>query len=166
MTSQTHEEYITKELSVFKNIVTDTDVIKTEGSQVDNISYIDFNDLPRQLYSNRDNRGILFEIVKEMSGGQTFFSVTRPDVIRGNHFHTRKIERFCVVSGNAIIRLRRIGYNKIIEYKVTGNDPTAIDIPIYHTHNIENIGKSDLLTLFWSNDIFNPEAPDTYIEKV
>jgi UDP-2-acetamido-2,6-beta-L-arabino-hexul-4-ose reductase len=129
-------------------------------------SYIDYNNLLQQLNLNTDNRGFLFEIIKELTGGQVFFSLTKPGVIRGNHFHTRKIERFCVVSGNAIIHLRRIGYNKIIEYKVTGNDPTAIDIPIYHTHNIENIGKSDLLTLFWSNDIFNPEAPDTYIEKV
>jgi UDP-2-acetamido-2,6-beta-L-arabino-hexul-4-ose reductase len=129
-------------------------------------SYIDYNNLPQQLYLNTDNRGFLFEIVKELTGGQAFFSLTKPGIIRGNHFHTKKIERFCVVSGNAIIRLRRIGYNKIIEYKVTDNNPTAIDIPIYHTHNIENIGKNDLLTLFWSNEIFNSETPDTYMEKV
>ena len=62
--------------------------------------------------------------------------------------------------------MRKIGDEEIRKYKVTGDNPVAIDIPIYHTHNIENIGKTDMLTLFWSNEIFNPEAPDTYIEKV
>ena len=112
-------------------------------------SYIDFIDLPQQLYLNNDNRGFLFEIVKEMTGGQVFFSLTKPGIIRGQHFHMRKIERFCVVSGNAIIRLRKIGGTKIHEYKVTGDNPVAIDIPVYYTHNIKNIGKSNLLTLFW-----------------
>ena len=129
-------------------------------------SYIDINDLAQQLYLNSDNRGFLFEVVKEMSGGQAFFSLTKPGIIRGNHFHTRKVERFCVVSGDAIIRLRKIGDAKINEYKVSGNNPVAIDIPIYYTHNIENIGTSDLLTLFWSNEIYNPDKPDTYFEEV
>ena len=101
-----------------------------------------------------------------MTGGQTFFSHSEPGVIRGNHFHSRKIERFCVVSGDAIIRLRKIGETKIHEYKVTGSNPMAIDIPIFYTHNIENIGIGHLLTLFWSNEIYNPEKPDTYFEEV
>lgn len=129
-------------------------------------SFIDYSDLPHQLYSNIDNRGLLFEIVKEMSGGQTFFSVTKPGIIRGNHFHTSKIERFCVVSGNAIIRLRKVGDELTREYEVSGDNPMAIDIPIYHTHNIENIGESELLTLFWSNELFNVKTPDTYLEEV
>jgi len=129
-------------------------------------SYVDHEVLPQELVPNRDNRGFLFEIVKEMTGGQSFFSLTKPSVIRGNHFHIRKIERFCVVSGDAIIRLRKVGDTNISEYEVNGDNPMAIDIPIYHTHNIENIGKTNLLTLFWCNEIFNSEIPDTYFEKV
>lgn len=129
-------------------------------------SYIAPDSLPQKLNLNMGKRGYLFEIVKEMTGGQAFFSLTKPGVIRGNHFHTRKIERFCVISGEAIIRLRKIRDSKITEYKITGNNPMAIDIPIYHIHNIENIVKTDLLTLFWSNEIFDPNKPDTYYEKV
>ena len=101
-----------------------------------------------------------------MTGGQSFFSLTKPGKIRGNHFHTRKIERFCVVHGDAMIRLRKIGDEVIREYKVTGDSTVTIDIPIYHTHNIENIGKTDMLTLFWSNEIYDPETPDTYFEEI
>ena len=122
--------------------------------------------MPQQLYPNSDNRGLLVEIVKDMTGGQTFFSFTKPGIIRGQHFHTRKIERFCVLSGDAIIRVRKIGDTKINKYKVSGDNPVALDMPIYYTHNIENIGKNDLLTLFWSNEIYNPDRPDTYFEKV
>ena len=129
-------------------------------------SYIDYDILPKALYLNMDKRGFLFEIVKEMTGGQAFFSLTKPGIIRGNHFHMRKFERFCVVSGDAIIRLRKIGNAKINEYEVLGDNPVAIDIPIFYTHNIENISKSDLLTLFWSNEIYNPDRPDTYFEEV
>ena len=129
-------------------------------------SYIGFDVLPKNLYINSDNKGFLFEFVKEQTGGQVFFSLIKPGVIRGNHFHTRKIERFCVVSGDAIIRIRKIGDTKINEYEVRGKNPMTIDLQIYHTHNIENIGKSDLLMLIWSNEFFNPDRPDIYIEQV
>jgi len=129
-------------------------------------SFVDIDDLEQKLYLNIDNRGTLFEIVKENTGGQSYFSVTKPGIVRGNHFHTRKIERFCVVSGNAIIRLRKIGSKEIYEYQVSGENPVVIDMPIYFSHNIENNGNSDLLTFFWSNEIFDPNNTDTYFEDV
>jgi len=129
-------------------------------------SYIDYSFFPRKLEIRSDDRGYLFEQIRSRSGGQTFFSLTHPGITRGNHFHLRKFERFCVVSGEAVIRFRKIGSDKIIEYNVTGREPSYLDIPIYHTHNIENIGKTPLLTLFWSNEFFDPENPDTIFERV
>jgi UDP-2-acetamido-2,6-beta-L-arabino-hexul-4-ose reductase len=129
-------------------------------------TYFDYDVMSQELVLHADDRGSLFEIIKENTGGQVFFSRTKPGIIRGNHFHLRKIERFCVVEGEAIIRLRKYQEQKIAEYKVNGAKPVAIDIPIFYTHNIENIGKGDLLTLFWTDEIFNPEDADTYYEVV
>ena len=129
-------------------------------------SYIDPECFPVIPDCNRDNRGYLIELVKELSGGQTFFSSTIPGITRGNHFHMRKIERFCVIGGEASIKLRRIGTDKVTEYILNGNEPSFIDIPVFYTHNITNIGKDNLLTLFWTNEIFNPDDTDTFYEDV
>jgi len=129
-------------------------------------SYVEYDFFPVQLKTYSDKRGSLFEIIKSLNGGQIFLSTTKPGIIRGNHYHTRKIERFCVIQGEAVIRLRRIGARNIIKYKVSGNIPAIVDIPIFHTHNIENIGKTDLVTIFWSNELFDPNDPDTFFEKV
>lgn len=129
-------------------------------------SYRDDRDHAASLIMHRDERGHLVEIVKEGCGGQSFFSFTRPGVTRGNHFHTRKIERFCVVKGEAVIRMRRLGTDEVIDFGVSGDHPVALDIPVFYTHNITNTGNSDLLTLFWSNEIYNPGDPDTYYAEV
>lgn len=129
-------------------------------------SYIDPEYFPIFPEFNSDDRGYLIELVKEFSGGQTFFSSTRPCITRGNHFHMRKIERFCVIGGEASIKTRRIGTNKVIEYFVNGNEPAFVDIPVFHTHNITNTGKDNLTTLFWTNEIFNPDDNDTFYENV
>ena len=129
-------------------------------------SYRDVREHAASLIKHQDERGHLVEIVKEGCGGQSFFSLTKPGITRGNHFHTRKIERFCVVKGQAVIRLRKMGTEEVIDFKVSGNNPIALDIPVFYTHNITNTGNSDLLTLFWSNEIFNPEDSDTYYSEV
>ena len=129
-------------------------------------SYIDYDLLLRNIDKKEDNRGFLTEIIKTNTKGQSFFSSTKPGIVRGNHYHLRKIERFSVIQGNAVIRLRKIGTATVREYKVSGEKPSFIDIPIWHTHNIENTGKGELLTLFWSNEIFNTEDSDVYYEEV
>ncbi len=129
-------------------------------------SAIDHSHFPVYADVHADSRGYLVEILKELSGGQVFFSVTEPQITRGNHFHTRKIERFCVVQGEAIIKLRRIGTDQVVEYSVDGSHPAFVDIPVFHTHNITNVGDSQLLTLFWTSELFNPEDPDTFYEAV
>jgi UDP-2-acetamido-2,6-beta-L-arabino-hexul-4-ose reductase len=113
-----------------------------------------------------DERGELFELIKLGAGGQVFFSITKPGIIRGNHYHTRKIERFCVIKGTAVIRLRRIGTREIKEYPVAPRVPQFVDIPIFHAHQIENTGNTDLFTLFWCNELFDQKDSDTYFEEV
>lgn len=129
-------------------------------------AYIENSFYPAKLQMHHDERGYLFEIIRSKNMGQTYFSKTKPGITRGNHFHTRKIERFCVVKGQASIKLRKIGTNDILEYKVCGDEPSVVDMPVFYTHNITNIGNSDLFTLFWSNELFNNEDPDTYFETV
>ena len=121
---------------------------------------------PVDLTLHSDDRGWLFEAVREDNGGQTFLSTTRPGVTRGNHYHYHKVERFLVVSGEAVIRIRRLFDDKIEEFRVSGEHHQFVDMPTLHTHEITNVGESDLLTLFWAHEVFDPEAPDTVWEKV
>jgi len=121
---------------------------------------------PRPLKLNSDARGTLFEAVKGGGGGQTFLSTTEPGITRGDHFHLDKIERFLVVQGEAIIRIRKVLSNEVWEYRVSGDLPAPVDIPTLHTHSIENTGKSPLLTLFWTHQLFDHAAPDTYFDPV
>ena len=121
---------------------------------------------PRPLEIRSDARGALFEAVKGGGGGQTFFSTTRPGVTRGNHFHLSKVERFLVVEGEAVIRIRRALGSEVWSYRVSGEAPAAVDMPTLHAHSIENVGETPLLTLFWTHDLFDPENPDTYAEDV
>ncbi|MAN76245.1 MAG: capsule biosynthesis protein CapF [Rhizobiales bacterium] len=124
------------------------------------------DDWPRRLQLYTDPRGTLYEAVKGGGGGQTFLSSTRPGVTRGDHFHLHKVERFLVVQGEAIIRLRKVLTEEVWEYQVSGDTPAPIDMPTLHTHSIENIGNADLLTLFWTHELFDPANPDTFADKV
>ena len=116
---------------------------------------------------HKDNRGVLFETAKGGgSTGQSFMSTTSPGITRGDHFHCNKVERFLVVRGEAIIRLRRVLTNELHEFKVSGSEPMAIDMPPLYTHSIENVGDGDLYTLFWAHEMFDPNRPDTYADPV
>lgn len=121
---------------------------------------------PRKLQLNEDNRGVLFEAVKGGGNGQSFLSTTMPGITRGDHFHLNKVERFLVVQGEAIIRMRKVLGSEVLEFKVGGDAPAAVDMPTMFTHSIENVGSSDLTTLFWTHEIFDPENPDTYADAV
>lgn len=117
---------------------------------------------PKTITPHEDYRGSLFEIVKEQTGGQIINSSTKPGFTRGNHYHTRKIERFCVLQGEAEIKLKQPFTNLEAIFKVSGSEPQYIDMPTFCAHAITNIGKGDLLTSFWCNEIFNSEDADTY----
>jgi UDP-2-acetamido-2,6-beta-L-arabino-hexul-4-ose reductase len=129
--------------------------------------YMDIpNRFPVKLIMNTDDRGTFVETIKTGLGGQVSFSTTKPGITRGNHFHTRKIERFAVIKGKARIQLRRIGTDKVLNFDLDGKEPSYVDMPIWYTHNITNVGDEELYTIFWINEFFNPEDPDTFFEKV
>jgi UDP-2-acetamido-2,6-beta-L-arabino-hexul-4-ose reductase len=130
-------------------------------------SYINqSNHYPVFLKKNTDNRGSFVETVKTSIGGQFSFSTTHPGITRGDHFHTRKIERFAVISGKAEINLRRIGTNEILHFELDGEKPSFVDMPVWYSHNITNIGSGELLTLFWINEFFDPSDTNKKKKKV
>ena len=128
--------------------------------------YLPKEHFPVKYYKHSDQRGIYVETMKFNSRGQVSFSTTLPGITRGNHFHTRKVERFAVIKGNASIKLRKYGMDEIIEYILDGEEPAYVDMPIWYTHNITNIGDTELLTMFWINEVYDPNDPDTYYEPV
>ena len=121
---------------------------------------------PVKYKNNIDDRGNFVEIIKLETGGQVSFSTTKPEITRGNHFHTRKIERFSVIKGRALIQLRKVGTNEVFDYYLSGEEPAYVDMPIWYTHNIRNIGEEELYTMFWINESYDAKDPDTYFEKV
>lgn len=128
--------------------------------------YIPHNYYPRSFKLNTDNRGLFVEITRASSSGQFSYSTTKPNITRGNHFHTRKAERFAVIKGKAKISLRRMDSAEVIEYEIEGSNPAYVDMPIWYTHNISNIGNEELITLFWINEPYNEKDPDTYFVNV
>jgi len=130
-------------------------------------SYMNHEDRLFPTITHSDQRGELAELVNvDMSEGLVFTSFTNPTYVRGEHFHTRKFERFCVLDGKAIIRLRKIGTDEVIEYKVSGDEIQFIDMPTFYTHNIENVGKTQMRAIFWVSEKYVEDDPDTYHEKV
>jgi UDP-2-acetamido-2,6-beta-L-arabino-hexul-4-ose reductase len=124
------------------------------------------NHYPIKYKNNIDERGNFVEIIRLEMGGQVSFSTTQKEVTRGNHFHTRKIERFSVIKGKAQIQIRKIGTSEIFDYHLTGEEPAYVDMPIWYTHNIKNIGEEELYTIFWINEFYDANDPDTYFEQV
>jgi UDP-2-acetamido-2,6-beta-L-arabino-hexul-4-ose reductase len=129
-------------------------------------SYLFPSFYPKKLSVHADPRGNLVETIKSASGGQAFVSTSHPGIIRGNHFHLRKVERFVVLRGTALVKLRRLFSNDVISLCLEGDKPAFLDIPTLYSHSIENVGKEELLTLFWANEVFDPRKPDTFAEQV
>jgi UDP-2-acetamido-2,6-beta-L-arabino-hexul-4-ose reductase len=123
--------------------------------------------VPTRPARHADPRGELFEAVKvHGGGGQTFVSTTSPGATRGQHFHLAKVERFVVLRGDAEIRVRRLMHADVLSFRISGDRPVFVDMPSMWAHSITNVGQSELLTLFWSNEVFDPSHPDTYPERV
>lgn len=147
------------------------------------LSYLNPGDFGYKLKKNTDNRGDLTELLKSDKAGQFFISTTKPGITRGNHYHHTKTEKFIVIKGEAEISFRRIvdfdlkqqliendnqvtQNGDVITYRVSGDNITVVDIPPGYTHNIKNVGQTDLMTLFWANEIFDQDKPDTYFLEV
>lgn len=129
--------------------------------------YIDHaSHYPVKLVQHSDSRGVFVETIRLGIGGQISFSTTVPGITRGNHYHSRKIERFTVIKGKALIQLRKIGTNEVLDFYLDGTEPGYVDMPIWYTHAITNIGDDELYTQFWINEWYNSEDGDTYFEKI
>ncbi len=130
------------------------------------LSYLPEDRFAYQPLVRSDARGSLVELLKSPRFGQIFVSRSRPGVVRGHHFHDTKIEKFCVVQGRAAICFRHVLGGPVLRYEVTGEEMKVVDIPPGYTHSIENLGEGEMVTLFWSSEVFDPARPDTYPEKV
>jgi UDP-2-acetamido-2,6-beta-L-arabino-hexul-4-ose reductase len=126
------------------------------------ISYLEGEDRAYTLDIKSDDRGSLAEFIKRPEMGQVFVSRTKPGITRGNHYHHTKPEKFLVLEGEAVIRLRRIDSDEVQEHRVTGEDYRVVDMTPGWTHSIENVGETTLVTLFWAGEPFDPKNPDTY----
>ncbi len=130
------------------------------------LSYLPENEFSYFLKMNVDERGSFTEFLKTKERGQVSVNISKPRITKGNHWHHSKNEKFLVVSGQGVIRFRKIDSSDILEYFVSGEKLEVVDIPVGYTHNIENLGNDDMVTIMWANESFDKEKPDTYFLKV
>jgi len=130
------------------------------------LSYLPEDCFSYPLKMNIDDRGSFTEFLKSPDRGQVSVNISKPHITKGNHWHHTKNEKFLVVKGNGVIRFRKIDSDKIIEYFVSGEKLEVVDIPVGYTHNIENLGNTDMVTIMWANELFDKDKPDTFFLKV
>lgn len=130
------------------------------------LSYLPKDKFSYELKMNEDHRGSFTEFIRTPDRGQVSVNISKAGITKGNHWHHTKNEKFLVVSGRGVIRLRKIDTEEIIEYVVSGDKLKVVDIPVGYTHNIENLGDADMVTIMWVNEPFNPNSPDTYYLEV
>lgn len=162
---------LAKKLQTIKDSRNDLSIINqsdefTKKLYATYLSYLPENNFIYPLKMNIDDRGSFTEFIRTNDYGQVSINISKPGITKGNHWHHTKNEKFLVVSGMGIIRFRKIGEDKMIEYRVSDEKLEVLDIPVGYTHNIENIGNTDMVTVMWANEPFDKEKPDTYFEEV
>lgn len=130
------------------------------------LSYLPEKEFSYPSKMNIDNRGSFTEMFKSEERGQVSVNISKPGIVKGNHWHNTKNEKFIVVSGKGKIKFRKVGSDEVIEYNVSGDKIEVVDIPVGYTHSIENVGDTDMVTIMWANELFNPDKPDTYYLEV
>lgn len=130
------------------------------------LSYLPEDKFSYELKMNVDQRGSFTEFIRTPDRGQVSVNISKPGITKGNHWHHTKNEKFLVVSGTGVIRFRKIDSEEVIEYYVSEKKMEVVDIPVGYTHNIENLGDSDMVTIMWVNEPFDPEQPDTHFMEV
>lgn len=130
------------------------------------LSYLPTNQFGYPLKMNIDDRGSFTEMIRTADRGQFSVNISKPGIVKGEHWHHTKNEKFVVVSGKGLIQFRKIDSDEIIEYHVTGEKLEVVDIPPGYTHNIINEGDNDLITFMWCSECFDSSKPDTYSFKV
>ncbi|QFF98021.1 NAD-dependent epimerase/dehydratase family protein [Psychrobacillus glaciei] len=155
----------------FKETRTNLSILDMEDALTKKLysTYLSF--LPKDQFSydlkmNCDERGSFTEFIRTPERGQVSVNVSKPGITKGNHWHHTKNEKFLVVSGEGLIRFRKLEAEEIIEYRVNGEKLQVVDIPTGYTHSIVNVGECDLITIMWVNECFDPEKPDTYFLEV
>lgn len=130
------------------------------------ISYCDLETLVYDAKENTDERGLFAELIHTKSSGQFSISTSKPGIIRGNHYHNTKVEKFIVIKGSAIISMRKIDKKEVHKFRVDGDKLQIVTIPVGYTHNIKNTGNDEMILLIWCNEIYDNNNPDTYYEEV
>ncbi|MDB8545643.1 NAD-dependent epimerase/dehydratase family protein [Turicibacter sanguinis] len=130
------------------------------------LSYLPEDQFSYPLHMNVDQRGSFTEFIKTPDRGQVSVNVSKPGITKGNHWHHTKNEKFLVVSGTGVIRFRKVETEEVLEYFVSGEKLEVVDIPVGYTHNIENLGTTDMVTIMWCNECFDPQNPDTIFLEV
>lgn len=130
------------------------------------LSYLPTDEFVYDLNMHCDNRGSFTEFLRTPERGQVSVNISKPGIVKGNHWHHTKNEKFLVVKGEGIIRFRQIFSDEVIEYHVSGEKLQVVDIPCGYTHNIENVGDGEMVTVMWANEAFDPEHPDTFAMQV
>ncbi len=131
------------------------------------LSYLPEKKMSYPVKMNTDNRGVFSELIKTESCGQVSVNIAKPGVTRGQHWHNTKWEIFIVVSGHGLIRLRKIGSDRVLNFEVRGEDMRAVIMLPGYTHSITNLEKDrDLVTVMFANEQFDSENPDTFFEEV
>ena len=130
------------------------------------LSYLPSDQFSYPLDMHTDNRGSFTEFLRSPERGQVSINISHPGIVKGNHWHHTKNEKFLVVKGEGVIRFRNIFSKEVIEYHVSGDKLEVVDIPCGYTHNIENVGTEDMVTVMWANEAFDPDHPDTFFEPV
>lgn len=163
--------YIAELLYSFKESRTNLSVPKLDDPFVKKLysnylSYLPQKDFIYDLKMNVDNRGSFTEFIKTIDRGQVSVNVSKPGITKGNHYHHTKNEKFLVVSGTGVIRFRHVASEEVIEFFVSGEKLQVLDIPPGYTHNIQNLGEIDMVTVMWANEPFDKNNPDTIFEEV
>ncbi len=155
----------------FKNDLNSIDVPQTGDAFIKKLfsTYISYNELESLAFEpkqNTDERGSFVELLHTSDSGQFSISTSKPGITRGNHYHHTKVEKFVVLSGKAEIKLRKVGEDEITTIPVSGDKPTIVTIPVGYTHNITNVGDTEMILGIWCNEIFDNNNPDTYYMEV
>ncbi|MGK0553071.1 polysaccharide biosynthesis C-terminal domain-containing protein [Macrococcus capreoli] len=163
--------YIADTIKQFKQDRTDRTLPQLDNQFVKALysTYLSF--LPEDAFSyplitHSDHRGSFTEFIKTPDRGQVSVNISKPGITKGQHWHHTKNEKFLVVSGQGVIRFRKPDSDNVIEYFVSGDKLEVVDIPVGYTHNIENLGTNDMVTIMWVNEMFDPNHPDTYYLEV
>lgn len=144
------------------------------------LSYLPPGEFSYPLKMKVDARGSFSEFIRTLDRGQVSVNISKPHVIKGQHWHHTKHEKFLVVAGQGVIRFRSVagaeqapggapsaqGGAGVLEYFVGGDKLEVVEVPPGYTHNIENLGETDMVTVMWANEAYDPQRPDTYFEKV